>query len=663
MPTMFNSRWFMLISTCIILGPCPVTYAEAPSEKSEAPQKHVRILSVGNSFSQNATLHLDGLVQAAGHRLTHRQLSIGGASLQLHASKAAAFEKNPEDVTARYPTGESLQQALQSEAWNFVTIQQRSIQSHDIASYHPYAEQLADIIHRYAPQANLLVHQTWAYRRDDPRFASSTKSTGSTKTASEPQTQQAMYRGLSDAYRQITVDLSARRIPVGDAFWLADNDPQYGYNATENGNATPVEYPNLPDQSHSLHVGLRWVEQEGTQGLRMDGHHANLAGQYLGACVWFECLFGESPVGNSFVPQGLAPAFAVHLQSIAHQAVQQGGDVVRGVLPDARPSFNDPQPQRYTLEVRASHIDDRVREYPEIGFVLGTDDKPADVEYAAVDTRVAPQGKLVIWLMGHNQGLFERLNAYGIHAIGVHYARGWFGKLCQPSPGDAYARGRVRLEAATGLDFSDELELQPPDGAAERTRQLLIWLSKENPQGKWEQFLADNGSRVRWDKIILSGSSHGSTTAARFALHQRVDRVVMLCGPRDQDQDWQSLPSATPAKRFFGFTHVLDGGWTGDHYCRSWELLGLNRFGPIVNIDQAAPPYDNTRRLITNADVGKDANRAHSSVTPGKSSPENEQGEKLFEPVWRYLYNHPIDQVGEETPADPDCQRVHVVYD
>ena len=265
--------------------------------------------------------------------------------------------------------------------------------------------------------------------------------------------------------------------------------------------------------------------------------------------------------------------------------------------------------------------------------------------------------------MGYNSGLFERLNEYGIHAIGVHYARGWFGKLCQPQPSDAYARGKIRLEAATGLDFSDELDLEQPDGAAERARQMLLWLVKENPQGKWEQFLTADQSEVRWDKVILTGSSHGSTTAARFAKHQKVARVVMLCGPRDQDQDWQALPSATPANRFFGFTHVLDSGWTGDHYCRSWELLGLQEFGPIVDVDTTQAPYQNSRRLISAADVGGDAGRAHSSVTPGRASPENEDGEKLFDPVWRYLFTHPIEEVGEKTQVDPGCQRVHVIYE
>lgn len=232
----------------------------------------------------------------------------------------------------------------------------------------------------------------------------------------------------------------------------------------------------------------------------------------------------------------------------------------------------------------------------------------------------------------------------------------WFGTLCQPKPKDGQARGNVRLEAAIGEDVSDELEIPKADSMTERSRQFLIWLAKENPQGKWGQFLSDDQKSVRWDKVIIAGSSHGSTTAARFAIHQKVDRVVMLCGPRDQDQEWQSLPSQTPSNRFFGFSHVLDGGWKGNHYCRSWEMLGMHQHGEIVNVDNALPPYQNSRRLISAADVGGDANKAHSSVTPGGASPKSKQGVLLFDPVWRYLFTHPVEVTGDGVPKDAGCK-------
>lgn len=324
----------------------------------------------------------------------------------------------------------------------------------------------------------------------------------------------------------------------------------------------------------------------------------------------------------------------------------------------ATPADNDPSPKRYELTARASQIDSRTRPHPEIEFVFEKDGKPQDVQHAVVDTRVKPRGKLVIWLMGHSAPLFERLSGDGFHAIRVHYANGWFGKFGkEPPPADDKFLGKIRLEATTGEDFSDVVDIPKPDGIAERALQFVKWLAKENPQGHWQDFLADDKQSLRWDRVILAGSSHGSTTAARFAKHQKVDRVVMFCGPRDQYETWQGLPSATPANRFFAFSHVLDGGWSGDHYCRSWELLGLHEFGPIVNVDQSAPPFGNTRRLITNADVKNDANRAHSSVVPGGAAVKDASGKFIHEAVWHYLFTHPVEQVGLAVPADPNCRK------
>jgi len=310
----------------------------------------------------------------------------------------------------------------------------------------------------------------------------------------------------------------------------------------------------------------------------------------------------------------------------------------------------------FKFQVRASEIDPRVKSYPEIDFVLsGVNGRPADLQNASVDTRVEGRGQLVVWLMGHNPRLFERLNSYGLHAIQPHYARQWFGICCQEKPVGPHCRGNMRLEAATGEDFSDEVAIEKPDGMIERSFQFVRWLNNENPEGNWGQFLNEAGDGLRWDKVIMSGASHGSTTSARFAKHQEVARVVALCGPRDQFQDWQKLPSATPENRYFGFTHVLDGGWTGDHYCRSWELLGMHRFGPLVDVDETAPPYGNTRRLITAFDVAGDARRAHSSVTPGGASKKTSEGNFAHEEVWRYLFTHPVDRVGEATEPAPDC--------
>ena len=277
--------------------------------------KTVRLLTVGNSFSANATRHLEALVKAAGHTLIHQPIVVGGASLELHATKFQAHEKDPQSTNGLYSNKQSLKQMLSAQPWDFVTIQQASIKSHDIATYRPFAKQLHDTIKQHAPKAAVLVHQTWAYRVDDPRFAIATPKAG------EPATQADMYRMLTSAYTTIATELGARRIPVGDAFYFADTDAKWGYQPDAKYDFKNKEQTALPNQSHSLHTGWRLAKQkDGSNKLGMDGHHANTAGEYLGACVWYEVLYDESVVGNTFVTPGLDKSYARFLQETAHKA-------------------------------------------------------------------------------------------------------------------------------------------------------------------------------------------------------------------------------------------------------------------------------------------------------------------------------------------------------
>ena len=313
--------------------------------------------------------------------------------------------------------------------------------------------------------------------------------------------------------------------------------------------------------------------------------------------------------------------------------------------------------RRFDLAKRASEIDAAAAEHPEIGFTF-TDPKtgkPLDMQHAVVDTSAPTQGRLVIWLMDHSPGLFDRIASYGLHGIQVSYANRWFGGLKPDVRDSGDVLGKIRLEAATGEDASPLVSIPKPDSMRERARQFLLWLDKENPEGQWGQFLTDNRQDLHWSKVTLAGISHGSTTAARFAMHQPVDRVVMFSGPRDNTETWQGEASATPSSRFFGFTHVLDSGWAADHYCRSWQLLRMHEHGPLVNVDDAPSPYGNTRRLITNCDMGGNAGRAHSGVIPGGAASKDAAGGFVHEPVWRYLFMHPVEETAAAVPLYSDC--------
>lgn len=283
-----------------------------PADAALRP-KTVRLVTIGNSFSGNATHYLGDLAKAGGHVLVHQSMSVGGASMEVHWTKIQANEKDAKDPAGLYGT-KSLSAVLKTDDWDFVTIQQASIKSHDLETYRPFASQLQQYVKTHAPKAELLLHQTWAYRCDDPRF-------GPKAGKNEPASREAMYTQLSAAYQTIAKELGVRRLPVGDAFNLADSDPKWAYKPDASFDPAKAVAPALPDQTHSLHVGWKWsADKDGKQKLGMDGHHANTAGEYLGACVWYEAMFKESAVGNSFVPKGLSPEDAKYLQDVAHRA-------------------------------------------------------------------------------------------------------------------------------------------------------------------------------------------------------------------------------------------------------------------------------------------------------------------------------------------------------
>lgn len=310
-----------LLLALTAIGPANAQPAAAGAANSTTPAKGktVRLFTVGNSFSQNAMRFLPDLATAAGHTLVLKTANLGGCSLERHWTIAEKAEANPQDPAGRI-YGKSLRELLESGTWDFVTIQQYSFISNDTATYRPYARNLHDYIKKHAPAAEVLMHETWAYRDDDPRF----------RDPKLPYTKKQMYDELSRAYRTIAGELGIRVIPVGDAFFRADTDPQWGYKADPNFDPKSATQPNLPVQEHSLHVGWRWIKdaKTGVTKLSIDGHHANENGCYLAGCVWLEFLFGESAVGNKFLPKGMTAETAAYLQKVAHETVRESAKAV-----------------------------------------------------------------------------------------------------------------------------------------------------------------------------------------------------------------------------------------------------------------------------------------------------------------------------------------------
>lgn len=282
----------------------------------KAHARTVRLFIIGNSFSQNATRYLPQLAKEGGHELIIGRAELGGHSLERHWSYVEAAEANPEDPKGKPYGGKSLRMLLSQGTWNIVTLQQYSMISGNVETYQPYARKLYDFIKKLQPHAEVVLHQTWAYRSDAKTFAE-------IGTKQKAKDQREMWEKSHGAYHTIAEELGVRLIPVGDAFWKVSSDPQWAYKKDANFDFANPVHPTLPDQTSSLNVGYSWqVDKDGNKKFGFDANHANNAGCYLGALTWYGFLMGESPEKLKFTPPLVTPEFAAHLRQVAVQTLQ-----------------------------------------------------------------------------------------------------------------------------------------------------------------------------------------------------------------------------------------------------------------------------------------------------------------------------------------------------
>ncbi len=132
----------------------------------------MKILAIGNSFSQDATRYLHQIARADGVDVQVTNLYIGGCPLEKHFRNIHSEERAYEIQHNGHRTGffTSIKEALLSRSWDVVTFQQFSKLSPHEESYHPYLEELAAYVRKYVPKAKFYIHQTWAYEADSPRL-------------------------------------------------------------------------------------------------------------------------------------------------------------------------------------------------------------------------------------------------------------------------------------------------------------------------------------------------------------------------------------------------------------------------------------------------------------------------------------------------------------
>ena len=120
--------------------------------------KTIRLLTIGNSFSENAITFLSRLAEADGTVAfdIHRAM-LGGCTLEKHWNLAEYTRRAPDykpyRLTGDEASAATLQEALALQPWDFVTLQQASPKSWLRATYEPFLGQLIGEVRALAPTA------------------------------------------------------------------------------------------------------------------------------------------------------------------------------------------------------------------------------------------------------------------------------------------------------------------------------------------------------------------------------------------------------------------------------------------------------------------------------------------------------------------------------
>ena len=276
------------------------------STSKEQEEHGTKILMIGNSFSICLLKHLPQVAADRGVELDLASLYIGGCSLKRHWENAA--RDGDEDFKpyrfgrnryGAYTQGKAnVCEALRMEKWDIVTIQQASHESWKPESYHPYGDKLIAKIRELAPQAKIVMQETWSYTPWDTRFA---------KWGID---QDEMYAKLHAAYGTFAKEKGLSMIPFGTAVqkWRKRLPVKY----TENSFGGDVVGGGNQDERDHFKRGAdgKWIPN-------CDVFHLGRKGEYFQALVWAHALLGVDLTGLKYKPDFVSESDAKLMREIA----------------------------------------------------------------------------------------------------------------------------------------------------------------------------------------------------------------------------------------------------------------------------------------------------------------------------------------------------------
>lgn len=245
-----------------------------------------KVLLIANSFGQDAARYLYGIARAAGKKIKVVTLYIGGCSLYRHyrnmlsEEKAYLFELNGMSTGLHV----SLKEALLSDEWDYVTLQQCSQNSGHFDTYLPYLPALSEYVKKLAPAAKQYIHMTWSFAEGSKRFESAPFDTRA-----------EMIPRVREAYTNAAACIEADAI--------------------------------IP----SLDAMCKLYDAVGDATYR-DGYHCSLGmARYMLGCVWFMVLYGCDVGGNVYrdFDVEVTEEEVLLAQRLAREAVLENGFLLK----------------------------------------------------------------------------------------------------------------------------------------------------------------------------------------------------------------------------------------------------------------------------------------------------------------------------------------------
>lgn len=155
--------------------PSATAGAAEPEETPYAADDKLKILAIGNSFSEDAMEYLYNIATHSGldkDDVVLGNLHIGGGTMQQHWEASQNGDAQTLQLRRGSNTMTTLSRTLQSAVaytdWDIITLQQASGSSGMADTYEPYLSNLIGLVEENAvnPNVKLGWHMTWAYQQD-----------------------------------------------------------------------------------------------------------------------------------------------------------------------------------------------------------------------------------------------------------------------------------------------------------------------------------------------------------------------------------------------------------------------------------------------------------------------------------------------------------------